>query len=150
MRFVTIIIMLVSAPLLMAALWMDKQPSPKPYQAPVLLTPAGSVPLTGKEIVSQNTEPKNPIKPTEASQARGKALFSINCAMCHGVSSVERGPVGRKLKPPPPGLDRELVRDRTDAHIFKAVTFGFGRMPSFKDRLTGQERWELVNYLRAR
>lgn len=28
-------------------------------------------------------------------------LFTINCAMCHGRSSAERGPVGKKLTPPP-------------------------------------------------
>jgi mono/diheme cytochrome c family protein len=37
-----------------------------------------------------------------------------------------------------------------DAQIFKAVTFGFGRMPPFKDKLEPQERWELVNFLRTR
>jgi mono/diheme cytochrome c family protein len=42
------------------------------------------------------------------------------------------------------------VRERSDSHIFKAITFGFGRMPPFKDKLTQNERWELVNYLRSR
>lgn len=138
------------APLLMAALWMDKQPSPKPYQAPVLVSPAGSVPVTGAEIVSQDPKVKNPLPATTSVLARGKVLFTTNCAMCHGASSVERGPVGKKLKPPPPGLDRDLVHARSDVHIFRAITFGFGRMPPFKDKFTPQERWELVCYLRDR
>lgn len=141
---------LAAAPLLMAALWMDKQPSPKPYQAPILASPVGSVPVSGKEIVSQGTELKNPFTPTVASLVQGKAIFAINCAMCHGQTSAERGPVGRKLKPPPPALDHDLVRERSDAHIFKAITFGFGRMPPFKDKLSPRERWDLVNFLRTR
>lgn len=143
-------LVILTAPLLMAAMWMDKQPSYKPYQAPVLSPPAGSVPVTGREIVSQDSELINPLPPAKASAARGITLFTINCAICHGQTPAEPGPVGMKLTPPPPGLDRDLVRERSDAHIFKAVTFGFGRMPPFKDKLSPWERWELVNYLRVR
>ncbi len=150
MRHLFKLAILAVAPLLTAALWMDRQPSPKPYQAPVLTSPAGSVPVSGKEIVPQDSELKNPLTPTAASLAQGKALYTINCAMCHGISSTERGPVGKKLKPPPPGLDHDLVRERSDAHIYKAITFGFGRMPAFKDKLSPMERWNLVGYLRTR
>jgi len=144
------LIIIAAAPMLMAAWWMDSQPSYKPYQAPVLLPPAGSVPVTGREAVSRSSDTKNPLTPTPVSLARGETLFSINCAMCHGHNSSERGPVGKKLKPPPPGLDHALIAKRNDAHIFKAISFGFGRMPPFKDKLTQQERWELVNFLRTR
>lgn len=142
--------LLAATPLLMAAMWMDRQPSPKPYQAPVLTAPAGSVPVTGREQLTQTSEPANPLTPTPAALERGKELFGINCAMCHGKTSVERGLVGQKLVPPPPGLAPDLVRDRSDAHIYKAISLGFGRMPPFKDKLTQQERWEVVNFLRAR
>jgi mono/diheme cytochrome c family protein len=144
------LVILAAAPLLMAALWMDKQPSYKPYQAPLLSPPSDSVPVTGREIVFQGSKPKNPLAPTPTSLAQGKALFTINCVMCHGQTPAERGPVGKKLNPPPPGLDQDLVRERSDAHIFKAITFGFGRMPPFKDKLSPGERWDLVNFLRTR
>ncbi len=150
MNLIARLVVLAVAPLLMAALWMDKQPSPKPYQAPVLVPPTGSVPVTGTEIISQDTEVKNPLPATAAALAQGKALFATNCAMCHGQTSAERGPVGKKLRPPPPGLEQAVVRDRTDAHIFKVITFGFGRMPPFKDKLEPPERWELVDFLRTR
>lgn len=150
MKLIARLVILSASPLLMAALWMDKQPSPKAYQTPVMAPPTDSVPTTGKEIVLQNTGIKNPIKPTEASQARGKSHFAINCAMCHGETPAERGPVGNKFKPPPPGLEHDLVRERSDAHIFRAITFGFGRMPPFKDKLSPEERRDLVNFLRTR
>jgi len=150
MKTIVNLVVLAAVPLLLAAMWMDRQPSHKPYQAPVLTAPAGSVPITGQETVSPDSESKNPLVPIPASLERGAELFRINCAMCHGQSSAEHGPVGKKLKPPPPGLDHDLLQARSDAHIFKAVTFGFGRMPPFKDKLTRQERWELVNFLRTR
>lgn len=144
------LVILSAAPLLTAALWMDRQPSPKPYQAPVLTAPAGSVPVTGRETLSPDSDPINPHAPTPASLERGRVLFAINCAMCHGHTSPQPGPVGRKFSPPPPGLDPELVRNRSDAHIYKAISLGFGRMPPFKDKLTQLERWELVIFLRTR
>ena len=104
MKHVAKIAILAVAPLLMAALWMDEQPSYKPYKAPVLSPPAGSVPVSGKEIVSRDAELHNPVTPTAASLVKGKSLFDINCAMCHGLTSAKPGRVGQKLKPPPPGL----------------------------------------------
>jgi mono/diheme cytochrome c family protein len=144
------LIILAAAPMLTAAFWMDDQPSYRPHETPVLAAPAGSVPVSGKETVERGMALNNPVSPTAESLARGKTLFDINCAMCHGQTSAERGPVGKKLTPPPPGLAPDLVKNRSDSHIFNAVTFGFGRMPSFQDRLTPLERWSLVNFLRTR
>lgn len=140
---------LVAAPLLLAALGMDQQPSYKPYEAPVLAPPAGAVPVSGREVLSPQSETANPVAASEESVARGETLFAINCAMCHGQTSAEPGRVGQKIKPPPPGLAPELLQRLRDADIFRAVTFGFGRMPPFQDKLSPQERWDLVNFLRS-
>lgn len=150
MKQIAKLVVLIVAPILIAAIWMDDQQSYKPYKAPVLAPPAGAVPVTGREIVSQESELKNPMPPTPASVAAGKALFEINCLICHGQTSAERGPVGKKLVPPPPGLDHDMVKGLSDSAIFKAMTLGFGRMPVFRDKLTPQERWNLVNFLRTR
>jgi mono/diheme cytochrome c family protein len=145
-----LIILFAAAPLLMAAIWMDDQQSYKPYKAPILAPPAGAVSVTGRETVTQASELKNPVPPTAESVAEGKTLFETNCLICHGQTSAERGAVGKKLVPPPPGLDPAMVKGLSDSTIFKAVTFGFGRMPVFQDKLTPQERWNLVNFLRTR
>ncbi len=145
-----IVLIIVAAPLLMAAIWMDDQQSYKPYKAPVQAPPAGAVPVTGRETVSQESELRNPVPPSIASLEEGKALFETNCVICHGQTSAERGPVGKKLVPPPPGLDHDMVKGLSDSAIFKAITFGFGRMPVFQNKLTPQERWNLVNFLRTR
>jgi mono/diheme cytochrome c family protein len=150
MKRISQLVVLAAAPLLMAAIWMDEQQSYKPYKAPVLAPPADAVPVSGREVVSQESVLKNPVAPTEASLAQGKTLFDTNCAMCHGLTSSERGLVGKKLVPPPPGLDHDMVKGLDDSTIFKAITFGFGRMPAFRDKLSPQERWSLVNFLRTR
>lgn len=142
--------LVAAAPLLAAAIWMDHQPSLGPYEAPVLSPPAAAVPVKGREVVSPESIPKNPVAAGRESLARGAKLFDINCAMCHGRTSAERGPVGRKLNPPPPGLEPGMVQGLSDSDIFKAVTFGFGRMPPFREKIAPGERWDLVNFLRSR
>jgi mono/diheme cytochrome c family protein len=143
-------VVLVVAPLLMAALWMDQQPTFKPYGEPVLLPPGTAVPFSGTEIVSPSAELQNPITPSAASLAQGKTLFANNCALCHGETSSRPGLVGSKLKPPPPGLNHDLLKERSDSQLFKVISNGFGRMPPFKEKLAPQERWHLVNFLRTR
>jgi mono/diheme cytochrome c family protein len=134
----------------MAALWMDDQPSYKTYKAPVPAAPAGSVTVSGGDAVEQPSGVRNPVPPAAASLAQGKALFEINCLMCHGPTSAKPGPVGQKLVPPPPGLDASMVGGLSDSALFNAITQGFGRMPPFRDKLTPAERWKLVNFLRTR
>lgn len=150
MKPVIRIVILVVAPLLMAALWMDEQPSFKPYQAPVLAPPGTAVPFSGTAIVSPAAEQQNPVAPGAASLAQGQMLFAIHCALCHGETPANPGPVGAKLKPPPPGLNPELLKSRSDSHLFNAISNGYGRMPPFKEKLSPQERWHLVNSLRVR
>jgi len=143
-------LLLVASPLLTGALWMDNQPGYRAYRAPALRAPAGSVPVTGREASGAQSGKVNPVRSSAASLSLGKALFAINCAMCHGATSARRGPVGLKLEPPPPGLDRAMVQGLSDPEIFQALTLGFGRMPPFRDKLSVVERWSLVSYLRTR
>ncbi|HAD03409.1 MAG: menaquinol oxidoreductase [Desulfuromonadales bacterium GWC2_61_20] len=149
MQLISSMVIVAVAPLLLAAWWMDEQPSSQAYDAPVLTAPAGSVPFSATAMVAPPGELHNPLPPTEASRARGATLFAINCALCHGQIPGQPGPVGRKFAPPPPGLGRALVQGRGDAAIFSAITVGFGRMPPFGDKLLPQERWDLVNFLRT-
>ncbi len=150
MKHIAKLVIVSVVPFLIAAIWLDDQQSYKPFKAPVMAPPAGAVPVTGRETVSQDSEFRNPVPPTIPSLEGGKALFETNCVICHGQTSAERGPVGKKLVPPPPGLDQSMVKGLSDSTIFKAITFGFGRMPVFEDKLTPQERWNLVNFLRTR
>jgi len=150
MKRIARLVVLAAAPLLMAAIWMDLQPSYKPYRSVAPATPAGIVPFSGREAVSPDGELRNPIPTTAQSLEQGKALFAINCTMCHGQTSAQPGPVGQKLTPPPPGLDHALIQVLSDSLMFKAITFGFGRMPPFRDKLSLRERWDVINFLRTR
>ncbi len=148
MKYAAKVIVLALSPWLMAALWMDTQPSYRAYRAPAPPAPTGSVPVSGREAAGRQSG--EPALSGSAALAQGKALFAINCAMCHGPTSAKPGGVGLKLAPPPPGLDRGMLQGLSDTEIFNALTLGFGRMPPFRDKLSASERRSLIAYLRTR
>jgi copper transport protein len=94
----------------------------------------------------------NPIPLSAESIAAGQALFSANCALCHGQTGKGDGPVGVTLNPRPADLTQHaVVGIHTDAQLFEWITNGFpgSRMPAFKSALSDTERWHLVNFIRS-
>lgn len=92
----------------------------------------------------------NPVASTPASVAIGQRLYQANCAQCHGVTGRGDGPEapGLTLRP----VDLQLhVPLHSDSQLFYFISEGlFGTlMLPFKDKLSDEERWHLVNYLRS-
>jgi mono/diheme cytochrome c family protein len=50
---------------------------------------------------------------------------------------------------PPADLTSSRVRSRTDGQLYWLITNGIGNMPNFADLLTDEERWAMVNVVRA-
>ena len=93
---------------------------------------------------------KNPVPATEANLAAAKALFLDNCAQCHGEAGKGDGPEASMYEPKPADLsDAHRVAEMTDGEIFYKISKGRRPMPSFKKRLTEEQRWQLVNYVRT-
>lgn len=85
-----------------------------------------------------------------ASLEHGKKLYSANCVPCHGDKGDGKGPLGIGLTPPPGDFtDKEMMADHTDGALFWAITNGGGPMPRFSKKLSDEERWHLVNYIRT-
>ena len=94
----------------------------------------------------------NPIPPNIESLASGEELYQENCLPCHGVSGAGDGPIGRTLNPPPADLTLHTVPGvHPDGRLYDWITNGFpdSVMPAFKEHLTDEERWHLVNYIRT-
>jgi mono/diheme cytochrome c family protein len=96
--------------------------------------------------------PINPIPPNADSIAVGEALYLENCLPCHGTTGAGDGPVGRTLNPPPADLTLHTQPGvHPDGRLYNWITNGFqdSVMPAFKEKLTDDERWNLVNYIRT-
>jgi hypothetical protein len=53
------------------------------------------------------------------------------------------------LKPVPPDLAGTVTQKRTDGDLFYILTTGRVIMPSFKNVLSEDQRWELISYIRS-
>jgi copper transport protein len=96
--------------------------------------------------------PINPIPPNADSVAVGEALYAENCFPCHGATGAGDGPVGRTLNPPPADLTLHTQPGvHPDGRLYNWISNGFqdSVMPAFSEKLTDEERWHLVNYIRT-
>jgi len=91
---------------------------------------------------------KNSYIPFTAVTAKsGEAVYSKNCMSCHG--NPTKGNSLKSLKPIPPDLSGAVTQKRTDGDLFYILNVGRLIMPSFKNVLTDDQRWELIAYIRS-
>ena len=130
--------------------FMEIQPSYRPMENP-LPVPARSIPIEGPIEIPGMGAPENPTVADDASIARGKELFAINCQVCHGAAGEGTGPVAPfLLNFKPANLTSTVVQAKSDGSIFLTISNGLeGRMPPLNENLTVPERWDVVNYVRT-
>lgn len=93
--------------------------------------------------------PRNPVPPTAESVRLGARLYRAHCAVCHGPEGRGDGPAAAGLVPRPADLRR--TARMVDPVLFSRITEGLPGtpMPAFRDVLTEEERWHVVNFLRT-
>lgn len=85
------------------------------------------------------------------SVARGAELYGQHCAACHGAGGKGDGPAAARLPKPPANLTEPHTALHTAGDIFWWLTHGkpAGGMPGFESKMSVEERWDMVNFLRA-
>ena len=93
---------------------------------------------------------QRPAVPYHASSiAAGALAYREHCASCHGPSGAGNGPAGAALSPPPSDLRAHHAALHTAGDLFWWITHGRRQMPAFGERLDVDQRWDLVNFIRA-
>ena len=118
---------------------------------PPALFPDGPTPIPTLVPV---TEPPSALEPTETpsfavlsypvrppSALEGEQIYGQECAQCHGEDGTGEVPGSRNF------LDLDYVRGETPVDFYAAVTEGRGEMPGYNDRLSSDERWDVVFYI---
>jgi len=88
---------------------------------------------------------------TKASVASGSTLYSSECSLCHGSDGRSPTPMGRWMYPRAADLSSEQVQSFSDQELFWIIQNGirFTGMPAFGKVETGDNIWNLVNYVRT-
>ncbi|MCB0261562.1 MAG: c-type cytochrome [Calditrichaeota bacterium] len=92
---------------------------------------------------------QNPITSDAKVKAEGKKIFEQQCATCHGNGGKGDGPAGKYLGKKLPDFTKALFSQQTDGEIFWKLTNGNAPMPAFKEILSEEKRWQVINYLRT-
>ncbi len=86
---------------------------------------------------------------------RGQQRFGIYCAPCHGLDGSGNGPVNVRATElggswvPAADLVDDERRARPVGQIYNTITNGIRTMPAYADKLTPEDRWAVVAYVRA-
>jgi len=83
--------------------------------------------------------------------AQGNLLYQENCITCHGPTGSGDGSASGDLATAPTDLTQQSFMVRKSAtSLYQAISIGLSPdMPAFADKLTEDERWALVGYLRT-
>jgi len=101
----------------------------------------GQPDLAGQKLI-------NPIPVSKESLQLGQIKYDVYCSPCHGYN----GDGASRLRgqfPNPPSLHSDKVRTWSDGRIFAVIADGQNVMPSYASQLTVDERWAVINYVRA-
>jgi mono/diheme cytochrome c family protein len=93
----------------------------------------------------------NPFLPDEESLRIGREVFNTQCAACHGRQGRGNGLAAASLSIKPPDYGNGHLDIHTDGDIFYWIQNGISQgspMPAFKEKLTDDEIWHVVNFVR--
>lgn len=87
-----------------------------------------------------------PFKFTKETVTLGEALFQRNCKACHGDPGQHNW---ANIVPVPGDPASDEFQKQSDGEMYFRITAGKAPMPSFKTTLTGDERWDVISYIRS-
>ena len=92
---------------------------------------------------------KNPIKADDNAIKEGKDLYGQHCKSCHGAKGKGDGTKAEKLDISCGDFSSDDIAKTSDGELYWKTTEGRKPMPSFKDKLSDNERWTVINYVRS-
>src|SRR5215203_1987883 len=107
------------------------------------------------ELPADADKTKNPTTADAESIAKGKELYMErtkgNCVFCHGETGAgNEANLARLRRKPADISSKERMSAMTDGEVFWKVSKGIqGIMPAGEKKMTEEERWHVVNYVRT-
>lgn len=101
------------------------------------------------KVAPEEAQRANPVKPTQESLNKGKKLYAIDCAMCHGDNGDGKGDMASDIKNVTDFTNPDVQKKSTDGEWFSIIRKGKGEMPPEGPRAKDDDVWNLVNYLRS-
>jgi mono/diheme cytochrome c family protein len=118
--------------------------------APLVLTAAVWAFDDSWPVPKEAAERANPLTASSPYAKKAHTIYNNLCTPCHGDKGDGKGEEAEALRVPPADFtSAALMLPMSDGEVFYKITKGRNPMPSFEAKLTDQERWGLVLYLRT-
>ena len=92
----------------------------------------------------------NPIPATPQAIGAGMSIYMDRCQNCHGEDGNGKGERADKLSVQPADFtDAHAMSAQTDGELFWKISEGHRPMPAFQKKLSEEERWQIVDYIRT-
>ncbi len=90
-----------------------------------------------------------PFPVTPAVMDRGRERYQISCRVCHGGTGAGNGITRSYGFAFVATLLDDRIRQMPDGEIFNTITHGKNTMMSYGDKITVEDRWAIIAYVRA-
>ena len=95
----------------------------------------------------------NPLPISDANITNGKDMYNIYCAICHGTKGDGAGYLirddGGKYPVQPANFLLPAYASSSNGRYYHAIMYGKNLMGSHIDKLTYNERWQVIQYIRS-
>ncbi len=83
--------------------------------------------------------------------SKGKALYGMACASCHGPTGLKPSPIGQAMYPRAVSLASPVVQGLSDRELYWVAANGIRLtgMPGFANIDTKRQIWQIVYYIRS-
>lgn len=114
----------------------------------VLVACVSTKPLGPWKAPDEAVNAINPVPYDVDSVMKGKALFEKHCQRCHGYWGEGNGVIGAALDKKPANLLR-IAGKKAEGEFAWKIAEGRGDMPSFRQILSDEEIWHIVNFVES-
>jgi cytochrome c553 len=97
----------------------------------------------------------NPFPITKSGLAKGKALWITYCGICHGEKCAGNGYLvsdenpNAKYPAQPANLLLDTFANGNNGRLYHAIMYGKNVMGNYADKLSFEERWQVIHYIRS-
>jgi mono/diheme cytochrome c family protein len=101
------------------------------------------------KIPAKDKAMKSPIESNKETLKEGKAIFDMHCKACHGAKGLGDGPKAKSMKGDLGDFSSAKFQAQTDGELFYIVKEGKGDHPSFAKKLSDEDKWLCIVYVRS-
>jgi mono/diheme cytochrome c family protein len=121
-------------------------------ETPVKVTvqqPKVTTSISNWKIPAESAKIKSPIIADASAINAGKSLWRTNCTSCHGAKGLGDGPKAEKIDTSCGDFSSKEFQGLSDGELYYKTTTGKKPMPSYKEKLSNTDRWQLVAFMRT-